>query len=63
MSDEQHGINPGLPADATQNIPEAPKEAQKKGLDGHDVAVAGSMIASDPPSTVMPQSEEDKLDS
>ncbi len=59
--DKQHGINPGLPTELDDYIPAAPKEAQKKGLDGHDVAVQDSMITSDPPSTIAPQSEEDKI--
>ncbi|ADV67968.1 hypothetical protein [Deinococcus maricopensis] len=37
----------------------APESAQQKGLDDHDVAVQGSMITSDPPSTNMGESEDD----
>lgn len=59
MSEEKHGINPGLPAEVTQNIPEAPKEAKRRGMDGYDVEVAGSMVASDPPSSTMPRGEDD----
>ncbi|AWN23234.1 hypothetical protein DKM44_08355 [Deinococcus irradiatisoli] len=55
---DKHGINPGS-AHETQ-VPPAPESAQRKGLDGHDVEVIGSMITSDPPSSNMGESSENQ---
>lgn len=44
--------------DTTPNLQPAPQTAQNRGEDALDVALQGSMITSDPPSSLMPEEED-----
>ncbi|GGJ84015.1 hypothetical protein [Deinococcus aquiradiocola] len=43
----------------TPNLQSAPETAQNRGEDALDVALQGSMITSDPPSSLMPEDGEE----
>lgn len=50
---------PELQGEHTEvKLQEAPKSARERGLDAVDVASQGSMITSDPPSSLMAEDEE-----
>jgi hypothetical protein len=47
------------PGHLTPHLQQAPESAQNRGEDAVDVASMGSMITSDPPSSLMPEDQED----
>jgi hypothetical protein len=51
------GQQDAQPDNLTPNTQQAPEAAQNRGEDAVDIASMGSMIASDPPSSLMPEEE------
>ena len=46
------------PSEELPNLQTPPESAQNRGEDALDVALQGSMITSDPPSSLMPEDED-----
>ncbi|MGY2895465.1 hypothetical protein [Deinococcus sp. UYEF24] len=52
------GQKEAQPDNLTPNVQQAPESARNRGEDAVDVASQGSMITSDPPSSMMPEEED-----
>ena len=52
------GQQEAQPDNLTEGVQQAPESARNRGEDAVDVASQGSMITSDPPSSLMPEEED-----